>query len=177
MTPPQRRRGGSLPRLPLVDDGFTSGADASSQAVLCESEPTAKNPQSLVVVVRDRRQRSRADRLPAEPPVVPGHELLRGGSRSQSPGPTEHGFHGEVCRESARPYGGPQCADVNEEFLGQLVKRQSLFLSLVLNDRIAGTLQDRAGDHSSPAIPWTERLERNREECGKLALAQTDRTT
>jgi hypothetical protein len=79
--------------------------------------------------------------------------------------------------ESAGPDCGLQRADVDVEFLGQLVKRQSLVLSLVMGDRFAGTLQHRNGYNSSTAVPWPEGLERNRQERGELALSQTDRST
>ena len=63
------------------------------------------------------------------------------------------------------------------EFLGELIEWQQLVLSLVMNDRVAGTLQYGYGDDSSPAIPWPEGFERNRQQRGELALSQTDRAT
>ena len=79
--------------------------------------------------------------------------------------------------ESAGPDGSLQRTDMNVEFLGQLAERQPLVLSLVMGDRFAGTLQYRDGDHASPAIPWPEGLERNRQDRGELALSQPDRST
>jgi hypothetical protein len=101
--------------------------------------------------------------LPAESAVVRGHEFLGGGARGQSPRSAKHRLHGEVRRESAGPDGGLQRADVDVKLLGQLVKRQSLVLSLVMGDRFAGTLEHRNRDNSSPAIPWPEGFERNRQ--------------
>jgi hypothetical protein len=79
--------------------------------------------------------------------------------------------------DSAGPDGGLQRADVDVEFLGQLVKWQLFVPSLVIGDRVAGTLQHCDGDDASPAIPRTEGLERNRQERGELALSQTGRST
>lgn len=120
--PPEHRRRCPLPRLLLIDDGFASGADASGQAVLRESESATKGPELLIVVVWDRRQGSRTDLLPAESTVVCGHEL-RGGTRRQSSRPTKHGLHREVRDEPAGSNSGLQCANTDVEFLGQLVKR------------------------------------------------------
>jgi hypothetical protein len=61
--------------------------------------------------------------------------------------------------ESARLDGRLQRTDVDVEFLGQLVQQQPLVLSPVVGDHFAGTLQHRAGDNSSPAIPWPEGFE------------------
>jgi hypothetical protein len=82
-----------------------------------------------------------------------------------------------VRLKSARSDGGLQRSDVDVEFLGQLVKRQRLIMSLVMGDRSAGTLQHRDGDDSSPAVPWPEGLERYREQRGEFALSQADRST
>ena len=129
---PEHRRWRSLPRLPLIDDRFASGADASGQAVLCESEPTTKRPQLLVVVVRDRRQGSWTDLLPGEAAVVESHESLGGRARGQTPRPARHGLDGEVRVEPAGADGGLQRADVDVEFLGQLIERQPFVLSQVM---------------------------------------------
>jgi hypothetical protein len=82
-----------------------------------------------------------------------------------------------VRRESAGPDGGLQRADVDVKLLGQLVKRQSLVLSLVMGDRFAGTLEHRDRDNSSPAIPWPEGFERNRQQCGEFPLSEVGRST
>ena len=79
--------------------------------------------------------------------------------------------------ESARPDGRLQRTNVDVEFIGQLVQQQPLVLSPVVGYRFAGTLQHRAGNYSSAAIPWPVGLERNRQERGELALSQTDRST
>lgn len=83
---PEDRRRCSLPRLPLVDDGFAGRANASGQAVLRESEPTTKGPELLFVFVRDRRQGRWTHLLPSEPSVVSGHEPLAGRPRDESDG-------------------------------------------------------------------------------------------
>jgi hypothetical protein len=109
--------------------------------------------------------------------VVCGHEPLGGGPRGGSQGPAKHGHHSQVRLESARSDGGLQRSDMDVEFLGQLVKRQRLVVSLVMGDRSAGTPQHRDGDDSSPAVVWPEGLERNRQERSELALSQADRST
>jgi hypothetical protein len=79
--------------------------------------------------------------------------------------------------ESTGPDRGLQRSHVDVEFLGQLIERQPLVLSLVAGDRFTGTSQHWDGDHTSPAVPWPERLERNRQQRGELALSQTGRST
>ena len=143
----------------------------------CVNPSRRRTARSLVVIGWDGWQRSRADCLPAESAVVRVHELLGGGARGQSSGSTKHGQHGEVRRESSCSDGGPQRADVDVEFLGQLVERQPLVLSLMMGDRVAGTLQHRNGHHASSAIPWPEGLERHRQQRGELALSQADPST
>ena len=65
---------------------------------------------------------------------------------------------------------------MHAQFLGELIEWQQLVLPPVLNDRFAGTLQDGCRNDPSPAIPRPERLERNRQERGELALSHIDRT-
>jgi hypothetical protein len=124
-------------------DGLASGADAAGQAILRQSEPTTKRPELLIVVVRDRWEWSRTDLLPAESPVMRGHELLGGRARGQSPGPTKHGLHGEVRRESAGPDGSLQRADVDVQLFGELIERQQIVLPPVVSDGCTGMLEHR----------------------------------
>ena len=169
---PQHGRWCSLPRLPLIDDSFASGADASGQAVLCESEPTTKIPQLTVVVVRDRWQGRRAGLLPAEPAVVRGHELLGGGAGGQTPGPTKHGLHGEVGRKSSRSDGGLQCADVDVEFLGQPAERQQLRLVRMMFNRRPSPQEHGDRHRAQPAVPHAKRVHGDVEQPGTVALRE-----
>jgi hypothetical protein len=66
---------------------------------------------------------------------------------------------------------------VNAKLTCELIEWQELVLSLMLHDRFSGTLQYRRGHDSPTAIPWAVGLERNRQECGELALPQADRAT
>ena len=137
-----------------------------------EPEPTTNRPQLLVVVVRDRRQGNWTDLLPGEAAVVESHESRGGGARGQTPRPAKHGLDGEVRVEAAGPDGGLQGTDMDVEFFGQLVEWQLLVLSLVIGDRVAGTLQHCDGDDAAPALPWAEGLEGNRQERGERALSR-----
>jgi hypothetical protein len=169
---PEHRRWCSLSRLPLIDDGFASGADASGQAVLCESEPTTKSPQLLVVVVRDRDQRSRTNLLPAESAVVPGHELLSSEARGQSSGPTKHGLHGEVRVEPASSDGRLQRAKVNVQFFGQLAERQQLRLLRMMFNRRPSPQEHWDRHRPQPAVPHPERIHGYVEQLGKVTLRE-----
>lgn len=146
-----------------VNDRLSSRADAPGQVTLRQPEPTTKSFEWLVVVVRDRRQGRRTWLLPAKPTVMSGHEPLGGRARHHSPRSAEHGLHGEVRVESAGPDGRLQRANVDVEFLGQLVERQPFVLSLVMDNRLAGTLEHRDGDCASTAIQWPVGLKRNRQ--------------
>ena len=155
-----------------MNDRFASGADAAGQAVLRESEPTTKRPQVLVVVVRNCRQGSRTDRLPAEPAVVRGHELRGSGACGQTPGPTKHGLHGELRRESACADGGLQCAHVHVKFLGQSAERQQLRLLRVMFNRLPSSQEHVRRHRAQPAVPHAKGVQRHVEESGEVALGQ-----
>jgi hypothetical protein len=88
-----------------------------------------------------------------------GDEPFAGRPRGESDGSTEHRLHQEVCVESAGSDGGLQRSDVDMEFVGQLVERQQLGLSLVMPDRCSGALQHWSGNLSSPAVPRAEGLQ------------------
>jgi hypothetical protein len=80
-----------------------------------------------------------------------------------------------VCVESAGSDGGLQRSDVDMEFVGQLVERQQLGLSLVMRDRCSGALQHWSGNLSSPTVPGAEGLESDEQQRGELSLSQTGR--
>ena len=142
-----------------------------------QAHPSPQRSQVLIVIVRNDRKRRRAHFLPAEAPIVPRDELVPGGSRGVANGASEGGPHAEMRVESAGAGGRVERPQVHVKFPGELIKWQELVLSLVMNDRFSGTLQDDCGNDSSSAIPWPVGLERNRQERGELALSQTDRST
>jgi len=51
--PPQNGRRSSLSRFPLIDDGFTSGANAFSEGILGQASSIAQPSQLLVIVFRE----------------------------------------------------------------------------------------------------------------------------
>jgi hypothetical protein len=77
------------------------------------------------------------------------------------------------CLESSGPDCSLQRTDMDVEFVGKLIERQWLVLSRIFGDRIAGTLQHRRRNGSAPAVPSTERLQRDRQECGERTLFET----
>ncbi len=88
----------------------------------------------LIVIVRDHWQGSETRFLPAELPIVGGHEPFGGGPRRKSLGPTEHRPHREVHVESARPDGGVQRSELDVELAGQLGEGQQLGLSRLMRN-------------------------------------------
>jgi hypothetical protein len=116
----------------------------------------------LIVIVGNGRKRKGTHLLAAKAPIVPGDELFPSGSRGEADRASEGRPHAEMRLESPRSGGGLQRPDVHAEFLGKLVERQQLGLSLVVRDGFAGTLQHGAGNDASPAVPRAEGLERDR---------------
>jgi hypothetical protein len=61
------------------------------------------------------------------------------------------------------------------EFFGKPTERQRLVLSRMIGDDVAGTLEHRRWDGSTPAVPRAESLEWDRHERSERSLSETDR--
>jgi hypothetical protein len=174
---PKDRRRRSLPRFPLVDDGFARGADAPGQAALRELKLTTQRPYVLGVVLRYGRQGGRTDLLPAEAAVVRRHELRGGGPRGQSPWSTKYGLDGELRSQSAGSDGRLQCPDVHVKLLGQFAESQQLGLMHVMFDRSPSPEENPRRHSPQSAVPHSKRVQGHGEEFGKVVLREIGGTT
>ena len=128
----------------------------------------------LVVVGWNHGQGGRACLLPAEPPVVPGDELLTRGTRRRAQRTSKHRPHAEMCFEAPSSSSSLQRPEVHTECLGELVEGQQLLLSPVMGNRHPSALKDDGGDPASPTVPGPQCLERHCQERGEFALFQAD---
>ena len=71
------------------------------------------------------------------------HEPFASCACGEPDGPTKGRPHGEVRLQSSGPNCGLQGPDMDVEFLGKLIERQSLVLSRMVGDHVARPLQHR----------------------------------
>jgi hypothetical protein len=106
---------------------------------------------------------------------VLSQEAFACGSRRATNRTPEGGAHTELRFESAGSRSRLQRADVNTEFLRQLLERQECGLALVMGRRRRRLSEHRRRRRTTFAVPRPERFERHRQQLRKFALAEIDR--
>ena len=135
---------------------------------------TPEDPQPHIVVVRYRRQGRQTRRLSRKSAVMDCDEPFASCACREPDWPTKRRPHGEVRLQPSGPSCGLQGPDTDVEFLGKHTERQKLVLLHLMGDDVARALQRRRGDGSTTAIPGTEGLEWDRQECDERSLAETN---